>query len=128
MSLISKICVMFLVWTIGGTLAYVGCGFFWIIRGLALDIYRKDFGREYGSECCRAMYEYLGVPYSFDKDGRDMIKPERKESKLESAIGWLGNGMIWPITVPAITAGFGATYRKYKDEYDRGIRVRKEPS
>ena len=130
MSLISKICVLFLGWTIIGTGLYFGCIVYWYTRGFELDPYRKGFGAEYMKECVTEMYACLGAPDPYAQPFMTVERPDRKTVayKIESTVLWLINGMIWPITVSCVVKGFGSTYRRYKDEYDRGIRTRKEPS
>ena len=130
MSLISKICVLFLMRTIIGTGLYIGSVVYWYARGYNLDPYRKEFHVEYMKECVTEMYACLGLPDPYTQPFMTVERTDRKTVtyKIESTLRWLLNGMVWPITVSCVVEGFGGTYKRYKDEYDRGIRVRKEPS
>lgn len=130
MSLISKICVLFLMWTIIGTGLYFGGIVYWYTRGFMLDPYRKGFGVEYMKECVTEMYACLGLPDPYTRPFITVKRSDRNTVayKVESILLWFTNGMAWPLTVSCAVKGFGSTYRRYKDEYDRGIRVRKEPS
>lgn len=130
MSLISKICLMFLMWTIIGTGLYLGSAIYWYARGFELDPYRKGFGADYMKECVTEMYACLGLPDPYAQPFMTVERSDRKTVayKIKFTLKWLLNGMLWPITVSCVVKGFGSTYRRYKDEYDRGIRTRKEPS
>lgn len=130
MSLISKICVIFLIWTVAGAVMYFGTVMYWHIRGCELDPMRKEFRQEFLRECIKEMYACMGLP---DPYVHEVISVKRSDPKtvgykIESLVLWMLNGMVWPITVSCAASGFRRTYVRYKDEYDRGIRVRKEPS
>ena len=128
MSLISKICLVFLGWIIVGLLLYIGSAFYWFVRGFFLDPYNKGFGREFASDCIEAMYESVGIKYVPKEERCEFEDHETREGFAESVTQWAINGMLWPVTTAAVMTGFGNTYKRYKDEYDRGIRTRKEPS
>lgn len=130
MSLISKICVLFLVWTVCGAAAYFGSLIYWYTKGHELDPMRKELHQEFMREGIKEMYACYGLP---DPYVHEVITVERSNPKsigykIESLVLWMINGMVWPMTVSAAVSGFRKTYYRYKDEYDRGIRVRKEPS
>lgn len=130
MSLISKVCVMFLVWTVGGLGLYLGAAVYWYTKGFLLDPMNRGWGSEFLGECVEEMYACLGLPDPNTILRSISVPSESKGLKgnLESILCWLINGLVWPVTVSAVMTGFGNTYRRYKDEYDRGIRIRKEPS
>lgn len=130
MSLISKICVLFLVWTVCGAAAYSGSVIYWYAKGHELDPMRKGFHQEFMREGVKEMYACYGLPdpYAHEVITVERSNPKSVGYKIESLVLWMINGMVWPMTVSAAVSGFRKTYYRYKDEYDRGIRVRKEPS
>ena len=124
MSLISKLCVMLLAWTIGGIVLNFG-----VLLHYELKV-KKVFPRddetlcEYRIDSWKECYSLLGMNY--DKKEHFTEAAGRESNILEGIAYNSFVGMVWPITVILLSRAFGNTYRRYKDEYDRGIRVRKE--
>ena len=126
MSLISKLCVTFLIWTITGIVLDFGVMLHYEMKVRKLFPHDDETLCKYKIDSWKKCYSLLGMDY-----GKKELFSEETGSKaniLEDIAYGSFVGMIWPITVTLLSRGFGDTYLRYKDEYDRGIRVRKEPS
>lgn len=127
MSLISKIYVVFLGWIIVGMIISVIRIGAIIVRLQLLDPDNESLIDDFLERVCGSM--------PIINDIRFKGKSAKKvDDQLDSKFG--GNRFTrltkflvdWPRSLAMVIPPFEETLQCYKDEYDRGIRVRKEPS
>jgi len=127
MSLISKICVVFLGWIIIGMIVSVIRIGAIMVRLQLLDPDNESLIDDFLERVCRSM------PIMNDMRFKGKSTKE-VDDQLDSKFG--GNRFTrlmeflvdWPRSLAMVIPPFEEVLHLYKDEYDRGIRVRKEPS
>lgn len=120
MNPVSKICVLFLGWLVIGFVAYVVMMIWCMIKVAMLDpeVAEENF------------LEWLSLA-SHGFISRDDTDEDMK-NKVESATGlpFIVNVFLdivkWSRTIANVHAMMREAYNAMKDEYDRGIRIRKE--
>ena len=117
MSLISKICVMFLVWMGIGAVSLISYMMYMFTKVALLDVEREGLPKE-------ALNLAWGAYIDADPDKSDT----EETSGRDAFASLLRLSLKWPAALAMAVRDLNAAYAQIKDEYDRGIRVRKEPS
>jgi len=126
MSLISRICLGFIIWTVGGALLYMLAVAYHVSKCRHLDPSNEEILDEYEELAMDEAFRKTGVP---QKPGSGRRRdPDEAKVDLYFIAAMAMAGMVWPLMLWLVNTGYPIAYQKLKDEYDRGIRVRKEPS
>ncbi len=117
MSLITQICVMFLAWMLIGATSLIGYLVYIFTKVMLLDIERTELPKE-----------VLNLAWGSYKNA-DPDKTDTDESSGKEAFASLLRlSLKWPASLAVAVKDLSAAYEQIKDEYDRGIRTKKEPS
>jgi len=126
MSLISKICLGFIIWTVCGAVAYMIAVAYHQSKCRFLDPGNEKVADEYAELAMDEAFRKSGLP---QKPGFGRRRdPDDAKVDLYFIGAMVMAGMVWPLMLWLVNTGYPIAYQKLKDEYDRGIRVRKEPS
>lgn len=120
----NKIFILALAWTIFGAIVYA------VVMGRCfLRLYKLDPDLERFDELSREVINLASfgiIPKNFKKD--ELRKDMEDQSGVPYALLVLRDIILWPSTLAKVAPLITEAVKRIEDEYDRGIRVRKEPS
>lgn len=119
MGLISKICVLFLSWLIFGVVGYAGMAFYYVAKVHLLDAGSRSIAGEYMDTVLANLAD------GYDEEISRAVKGTILDNDF---VVWFLIGLMWPTVISLGQPVYKAVYETFKDEYNRGIRIRKEPS
>jgi len=127
MSLISKLCVLFLGWIIIGIIVSVIRIGAIMIRLQLLDPDNESLIDDFLERVCGSMPIINDMRFKgrSTKEVNDQISSKFGGNRFTRLMEFL---VDWPRSLAMVIPPFEETLQLYKDEYNRGIRVRKEPS
>lgn len=125
MSLVSKICIGFILWTVIGAVLYMVSIMYYSLKGQLLDPHNKEFSDEYSNLAMDYGFAATGIP---QRPRRLARRRSDKDAKIDlEFFGAMAMaGITWPLMLYLVHSGYPKAYKQLKDEYDRGIRTRKE--
>lgn len=127
MSLISKICVLFLGWIIiGMIISVVRIGAI-MIKLQLLDPDNESLIDDFLERVCGSMPIINDIRFKgkSTREVDDQISSKFGGNRFTRLMEFL---VDWPRSLATVIPPFEEVLQLYKDEYDRGIRTRKEPS
>ena len=122
MSLISKLCVLFLGWTIVGIGLNYATLLIYQFRAYMLDPYNNEMHETYSYDSWSEAFASVGGHY----EKSDCENRKERRSALEDFVLVAILGILWPMSVAALSRAFGSTYTRFRNEYEQGIRVKQE--
>lgn len=127
MSLISKACLVFLGWmTIGLIISVIRISVI-MVKLQMLDPDNESLIDDFLERVCGSMPIINDIRFKdkTTKEVEDQIETKFGGNRFTRLMEYL---IDWPRSLAMVVPPFEETLRLYKDEYDHGIRTRKEPS
>ena len=126
MSIISKICVLFLMWMAIGIAVTVFFTLRILFKATMLD---PDNASNLADEVVEIALNSVPILRGIKTKGKSNKDFNEEINRRTGSTGFerLICGLIeWPSMIAVVIPRFDAAYEQIKDEYDRGLRVRKE--
>lgn len=127
MSLISKICVVFLGWVMIGALISVIRLLIIFVKLQMLDPSNDELVDDFLERVCGSLPVVNEIRFK-GKSAKDVNNQMNKKFGGNNFTRLMEFVIDWPRSLAIVIPPFEEMLRCYKDEYDRGIRVRKESS
>jgi len=120
----SKFFILALAWTVVGAIVYT------VTMGRCfIRLYKLEPDLERFDELSREVINMASfgiIPKDYKKD--ELRKDMEDQSGVPYALLVLRDIVLWPSTLAKVAPLITEAVNRIEDEYDRGIRVRKEPS
>jgi len=127
MSLLGKLCAVFLGWVVVGAIISVVRIMIIFVKLQMLDPYNESLVDDFLERVCRPVPLINNVRFK-GKSAKEVDDQMNDIFGGNTFTRWIEFFIDWPRSLAIVIPPFEEMLQNYKDEYDRGIRVRNEPS